>query len=192
MKTHIKNTYYYLMKLICNKFNLSYAQKIPQLTPAETVNARQFLYACYMTFILLIPYSFFILLDQLQSRKFGTPPVLHWYSLFLILAFIVIKSKADKNWNKLIHEEYSSNALAEYFIVFSNVLPPSEAKKMAIKDFVKCIYDYYEQNEITIKGKTFKCIDGIFYKIEGNKKTEIGFSSLCKYASDYRTDNLLK
>lgn len=118
--------------------------------------------------------------------------MLHWYSVFLVTACIIIKDKADKNWNKLIHDEYSSSACAEYYIVFSAVLPPEEAKKMPIKDFMRSFYDYYEKNKITIKGKTFKCKDGVFCKIEDDKIVEIEYSSLSKYASDFRNGNLLK
>ncbi len=192
MKTLFKNSYYYLVRVICKKYHFSYAQKIPELTSAETVVVRQFFYSLYLSLILTIGVSFFLFLDELQSRQFGTSPFLHWYTAFFMSAIILLFDKANKNRNKLIHDEYSSNACAEYYIVFSAVLPPEEAKKMPIKDFMRSFYDYYEKNKITIKGKTFKCKDGVFCKIEDDKIVEIEYSSLSKYASDFRNGNLLK
>lgn len=192
MKTLLINCYYYLVARICKKYQFSYANKIPSLSSYETVMVRQFLYACLMGIIMLFAVSIFLIMEELQSRKYGTVPFLHWYSLFLLSLIMLMRDKAEENRSKLLLEEYSSPANTEYYILFSRVMTPDVAKKKPIKVFVNSVYDYFEHNELKINGKTFKCINGKFCKIDRKGITEIEYSSLSKYASDYRNGNLLK
>lgn len=192
MKALLINCYYYLLARICKKYHFTYANKIPSLSPYDTVMVRQFLYACFMSIIAVFATLSFLIVDQLQSRKYGSIAVFHWYSLYLLSLVILLHDKADKHRSKLLLEEYSSAANTEYYILFSKVMTPDDAKKKPIKVFVNSVYDYFEHNELKINGKTFKCINSKFCKIDRKGITEIEYSSLSKYASDYRNGNLLK